>query len=125
MTAGATSGVIGKGVEMYDIERDVWSVLPNRKYDVGHREGICLDGKLYLLFTLNDEGPMKGITLIEKFDIQAHIEGKTVHWEDIILPPEQLSLLGFHMVPISNTEIASLRFKYKPLMHGSKQMRRM
>ena len=48
---------------------------------------------------------------IERMDAQAYIEGQSVQWEMVEMPPEHLKLIRCPLIaPISDTEIAFLRF---------------
>lgn len=99
---------------MYDIERDTWSDCPERKSSSENQNGMCVDGKLFLFFGRKRVAPKQIESFIEKFDIQAHIAGQTVEWENIKLRDEQMKLIKCPlMAPISNNEIAFLRFGYK------------
>ena len=53
MTCGFLAGAMCKYlklVQLYDIERDVWSALPKRIHDTANHKGVCVDGKLFLFF---------------------------------------------------------------------------
>ena len=91
MTSGYTAGAMSyvqdsksEGVQLYDIKRDVWSACPKRKHDTIDHEGVCVGGKLFLFFAKYVVGKRSrhNVSIIEKFDIQSHIEGKSVQWED-------------------------------------------
>ena len=95
----------------------MWSACPKRKHNTTDHESVCVGGKLFLFFAKYVVGKRSrhNVSIIEKFDIQSHIEGKSVQWEDFYLPSEQMNLIQnfCHMAPISNSEIVFLSFDYK------------
>ena len=101
---------------MYNIEEKEWTNCPDLKYAYINHSSVCVNGKVYLFYgqskTYEDElynwAPSDSI---ERLDVEAHIEGQSVEWEGVVIPPEQLMLIKCPlMAPISDTEIAFLRF---------------
>ena len=108
-------------VLMYDIKRNKWSHCPGRKGRFLHENtllvenestnhsSVCLNGKIFLFFgELCIGGFPSGerSNFFERWDVQAHLEGRPNEWEMLLLPPK-LNICPM-MAPISDTEIAFL-----------------
>ena len=103
----------GKGVNMYNIMQDCWVACPERKVSGANHSSLCLGRKLYIFF--GSHGGMCGVNVpqssIERMDAQAFVEGQSVQWEMVKMPPESLKLIKCPLItPISEKEIAFLRF---------------
>ena len=61
-----------KDVQMYDIERDTWSLCPQRLKQNAYHSSLCVNSKLFIFFGNYGGNPSK---TIERFDAQAHIRG--------------------------------------------------
>ena len=67
-------------VYMYEIARDAWSECPSRNFMRANHTSLCLGRMLYVFFGSDClipgvKTPMKSI---ERLDVQAHIEGRSV-----------------------------------------------
>ena len=75
---------------MYDIYRDSWTICPSRLVNGANHSSICLNGKLFIFFGSQgvNHGDYNSLKSIERLDAQAFIEGKSVEWMLIKLPPQ-------------------------------------
>ena len=52
-------------VQMYDIERDIWSECPQRLKQNSYHSSLCVNGKLFIFFGSYGGNPR---STIERFD---------------------------------------------------------